>query len=112
MRFEVDAVDKAGRILGRNVDSKDIPIGSTFAETNKVRCDSYSFHRASPDLGVIANIKLILKKVEFYRRSIDVIPGGHSAAIVVEGNGMSALNAVLKERKKREYIYTVVQPQY
>jgi hypothetical protein len=50
-----------------------------------------------------------LKKLEWYGRSIDVIPGGHSAGLLVDGTGMSILNSVLENGKQREYVYIVVQ---
>ncbi|MBD2028129.1 hypothetical protein [Leptolyngbya sp. FACHB-711] len=108
MKFEVDAVDGSGRIVGRNI-GEDIPIGSTFTRITKTQFEGQSPHITSTDSGIIASIRLTLKKVEWYGRSIDVIPGGHSAGLLVDGDGMSILNSVLENRKQRESVYLVVQ---
>ncbi|HEY9630669.1 MAG TPA: hypothetical protein V6C84_25510 [Coleofasciculaceae cyanobacterium] len=108
MKFEVDAVDGCGRIVGRNI-GEAISIGSTFTRITKTQFEGQSPRIMSTDLGIIASIRLTLKKVEFYGRSIDVIPGGHSAGLLVDGDGISILNSVLENRKQRESIYIVVQ---
>ncbi len=108
MKFEVDAVDGSGRIVGRNI-GEDIPIGSTFTRITKTQFEGQSPHITSTDLGIIASIRLTLKEVEFYGKSIDVIPGGHSAGLQVDGDGMSILNSVLENRKQREHVYILVQ---
>jgi hypothetical protein len=108
MKFEVDAVDGSGRIVGKNI-GEGIPIGSTFTRITKTQFEGQSPHIMSTDLGIVASIQLTLKKVEWYGRSIDVIPGGHSAGLLVDGDGMSTLNSVLENRKQRKYVYLVVQ---
>ena len=108
MKFLVDAVDGSGRIVGINI-GEDVPIGSTFTRITKTQFKGQSPHITSTDLGIIASIRLTLKKVEFYGRSIDVIPSGHSAGLLVDGDGMSILKSMLENRKQREYVYIVVQ---
>ncbi|MBL1174798.1 hypothetical protein [Pantanalinema sp. GBBB05] len=107
MKFLVDAVDGSARIVGRN-GSENIPVGSTFTKITKTQVDSQIPQLISTDLGVVARIKLTLKQVEFYGRSIDVVPGGHSAGLLVDGDGMSILNSVLEKRGHREHIFIEV----
>lgn len=108
MKFEVDAVDEFGRIVGRNI-CEDIPIGFIFTRITKSQFEGQNPHIISTDLGVFASIRLTLKRVEWYGKSIDVIPGGHTAGLLVDGDGMDILNSALENRKRREYIYIVVQ---
>lgn len=109
MKFLVDSIDPSGWILGRNIDRKDISVGSIFTQITKTQRDGSLPHLVSTDLGAIANISLTLKNVEFYRRKIDVVPGGHSAGLLVEGNGLDRLTSVLEDRIEKENVFIVVQ---
>ncbi|NJL20751.1 MAG: hypothetical protein HC895_07975 [Leptolyngbyaceae cyanobacterium SM1_3_5] len=105
MNFKVDAANPLGEITGRNVGDEDIPVGSTFTAITKTQVSGHLPHLTSIDLGVAATIQLTLKNVEFYGRNIEVIPQGHTAKLIVEGNGMGILISLLQARKAREHIF-------
>ena len=105
MNFEVDAADLLGEITGRNVGDKDIPVGSIFTAITKTQVSGHTPHLTWIDLGVAATIRLTLKNVEFYGRNIEVIPQGHPAKLIVEGDDMDILISLLQARKAREHIF-------
>lgn len=107
MKFLVDTIDGSGKIVGRN-GSENIPVGSIFTKITKTQIDRYIPHLTSTDLGTVENIKLTLEKVEFYGRSIDVVPGSHSAGLLVQGEGMNILNSVLENRGQGEHVFIEV----
>ncbi|MCE9546301.1 MAG: hypothetical protein K8T25_12375 [Planctomycetia bacterium] len=103
LEFTVDSIAPSGQLLGRNHEL-DIPLGTTFNEVRKTRVERNSMDYNSVDLGAVASIALTLKAVEWYQRNIDVIPGGHSAGLTVEGTGLEALIHALREASDGEYI--------
>lgn len=59
---------------------------------------------ASVDVGPLRSIDLRLTEVQWYRRSIDHIPGGHTAGLGLEGTGMEAIAVALASEEKGESI--------
>ena len=102
-RFVVDAVEASGLVTGRN-EIIDIPLGTTFTTIKKCRVAGDLVHPWTVELGVVADVHLTLKEVVFYGRSIDVVPGGHTAGLMVEGNGLSLLIDALQDAADREYV--------
>jgi hypothetical protein len=102
-RFVVDSVEASKLVTGRT-ESVDIPLGTTFTAIKKCRVDGDPMHLREVDLGVVADVHLILKKVEFYGRSIDVVPGGCTAGLVLEGDGLGLLIDALRNATDREYV--------
>jgi hypothetical protein len=107
LEFTVDSVEPSGQVLGRNHDF-DIPVGTTFVVIRKVRVDGDMMHLHTVDLGVIAPIALTLKAVELYGRSLDVIPGGYTAGLTLEGIGLDALTEAIRSAAEREYVLIAV----
>jgi hypothetical protein len=102
-RFVVDAVEAPGLVTGRN-EILDIPLGTTFTALKKCRIDGDLMHLRTVDLGIVAAVHLTLKEVAFYGRSIDVVPGGHTAGLIVEGDGLGLLIDALQDAADREYV--------
>ena len=101
--FYVHSVDPTGGVIGRN-DNADIPLGTMFTVIRKVRVDGDLRSLQSIDLGVAAPIELALKEVEWYRRSLDFVPAGHTARLTVAGSGFEKLISALQTASERECI--------
>ncbi len=90
-------------VIGKN-EGADIPLGTTFSGIRKGRVDGDLMHLRSIDLGVVANVHLTLKQVLWFGRNIQVVPGGHAAGLMVEGEGLSVLSDALQNAAPREYV--------
>ncbi len=105
LEFGVDSADLTGHITGRNCNHDlDIPVGTTFTSIHKTRVDGDLMHLNSIELGIVGRIQLTLSAVEFYGNNIDVVPGGHSAGLTLEGDGLEMLVDVLQNLSKREFV--------
>ena len=102
--FLVDAVDDSGLVGGINCGG-DTPVGTMFTTITKFRVDGDLPNLITLDLGVFAAVALILKEVDWYRRSIPQIPRGHSAGLRFAGKGLDTLKQVLATRGKSEYVH-------
>jgi hypothetical protein len=107
-QFHVDTADATGLVTGRN-DDGDVPVGTTFTAVRKVRLDGEKHPFTRIDLGVVATVNLCLRGVEWYGRSIDVIPGGHTAGLRLEGEGLETLRAAVLSAEPREYIFLLAR---
>jgi len=96
--FLVDSIDDRGLVLGRNGQA-DIAVGSIFTEIQKIY--------ANEPHEIIYSISLRLIEVYWYRRVIEVVPGGHTAALRLGGKGLNELQDALSKRNKFEYIKLV-----
>ncbi|MEN9868762.1 MAG: hypothetical protein RL748_4352 [Pseudomonadota bacterium] len=76
--FLVDSVDDTGFVIGKNGDSA-VPVGTVFNLISKIRIDGDTPDLKTIDLGKFAEVALILKEVECFRRSLAGIPHGYSA---------------------------------
>lgn len=104
LEFEVDSINKQGLVLGRN-GNVDIPVGFTFTSIRKVRIDGPTSDLQAVSMGTVASIKLRLEEVHFYRRTVEFIPGGHTAGLRVSGDGLNELRVALLQRGSREYLH-------
>lgn len=88
--FHVDSINPDGVVIGRN-DHVDIPIGTTFSNIRLCRIHIIKGEYQTEHLGNIASVSLTLQEVYFYRRSIKFIPGGHTAGLRFDGEGLLEL---------------------
>lgn len=108
MCFSVDHIADDGLVIGRN-GYVDIPVGSVFNVLAKEKLVGDLPDLRSVDLGVVAEVRLLLTEVWCYRRSVDVIPGGHSAGLRLEGAGIDSLKRSLQTQQSREALWLRVQ---
>jgi hypothetical protein len=101
--FDVDSILPDGMVIGRN-EYADIPVGTVFTALRRSRMDGELPNLQPVDLGVLADVSLRLEEVQWYRRSIGVVPKGHTAGLRLSGEGMSLLAKALSERGKRESV--------
>lgn len=106
MEFFVDSIDDEGRVIGRNADA-DIPVGTTFSMLRRRLVHMDPDTAWSEDTGLIAEVRLVLVDVRWYGRSVDAVPRGHTAALIVAGDGLERLAAALEGLGQREYISLV-----
>lgn len=104
MNFQIDRIEPDGLIVGRN-SYMDIPVGTEFVALAKCRVDGQLPNLTTVDLGVVAAIDLRLIEVQWFRKSVEVIPSGHTAGIRLEGTGLNALEAALASKQEREFIF-------
>lgn len=98
-----ESLVEQSQILGRNL-ARSIPLGTTFYTIRMTRVIGNTPKLETIDVGVIASISLTLKTVEWYRRSIDVVPGGHTAGLTVAGVGLQTVVNALMDVNDREYV--------
>lgn len=99
MRFHVGSISQDGLVLGRNSQS-DIPVGSLFTSVKKAVLAQGS----TTEYLVSDGISLELLSVHWYGRSIDYVPGGHSAGLKLIGQGMDVLGQALESLNEGEYL--------
>lgn len=99
--FEIECVVQDGVVLGRN-GRNDVPLETVFTTLAKRRLEADLITLV--DLGPLCHVDLQLMEVQWYRRSIDKIPGGHTAALRLEGTGMDAIAVALASKQERESI--------
>ena len=104
MEFQIDRFDPDGLVVGRN-GYADVPLGTLFVALTKRRLDGEVPNLTVVDLGDIAAIELRLNEVQWFRKSLDVIPNGHAAGIRLEGTGLDAIAAALASKLDREFIF-------
>ena len=92
------------RVTGRNCGA-DVPVGTVF--TALCRRDflvtAPGETDVSPELALVSDIYLCLDAVEVYRRSIDLLPSGHTAMLTLSGNGFDIVAAALSSAPDRTY---------
>ena len=101
--FQVEEILPNGVVVGRN-GYFDIPVGTVFGCIRKSKVVGERENLRSVDLGVVALVSLRLDKVEWFRRSIDAIPRGHSAGLHLSGDGMELLAKSLLDRESKEFV--------
>lgn len=99
--FDVDSIFQDGVVIGRN-GRGNVPLGTVFTILAKRRLEADRV--TSVELGQLGCIDLRLAEVQWYRRSIDHIPGGHTAGIRLEGTGMEAIAEALASKQNGESI--------
>jgi hypothetical protein len=109
LQFLVDSVTDSGHVLGRN-DTLDIPVGAIFTRIAKQCVDGDRVDLQTIEIGDVATVSLRLTNVEWYQRNIDVVPGGHTARLILTGFGIATLSSLLAEKSEREYFSLVAGP--
>ncbi|MGA7439020.1 MAG: hypothetical protein WBW32_12940 [Luteibacter sp.] len=99
--FEVDCILQDGLVLGRN-GRGDVPLGTVFTALVKRRLEADLITLVELDSPSCVDLKLT--EVQWYRRSTAFIPGGHTAALRLEGTGLGAMSDALAARQERESI--------
>lgn len=135
IEFRVDSVVQRGRCFGRNYFDKltpqgtiehfaegledvtsvlglnasaDIPVGTTFTSIRLNRLNDGSVNQGTlPPIGRVP-IALTLTAIEFYGRTIDVVPSGSTARLTVQGHGLQDLVNTLVDASEHEYVSMMV----
>ncbi len=94
-RFNVDSANEDGVVTGQNEDG-DIPVGTVFDRIFASNGDTLS---GTDELALPIRLKLV--EVVLYGRKVELVPGGHSALLRVEGEGLLALIDTLKASNKK-----------
>lgn len=94
--FVVESIDSHGLVIGRNRNG-DIPVGTKFTHVRLSQARQNDADDQTEELGDYASISLTLREVLCYGRSIMLIPGGHTAALRLEGDGLSVVSELLRE---------------
>ena len=102
----IDSIEPNGLVIGVNVDL-DIPVGTTFNAVHRVRSADPFSNDSDENLGVVANVALTLREVHWFQRSIDAVPRGHNAGLVLAGEGLDSLPGWFSKRGPREFLYLV-----
>ena len=106
IEFWVDRIEKQGLVVGRN-GYRDIPVGFTFTHLSKARVDGPTHALQTTNLGRVALVQLRLEEVHWYRRKIEFVPSGHSAGLLLQGEGLNELRKALAECGSGEYLSLV-----
>ena len=95
LKLLVDRELDDGRVVVVNCSREEAPIGSVFTTLFllNVRMENEEFHHEQG--GPSIRVELKLESVEWFRRFITAIPGGHNAAVLLTGSGLSDLRAHL-----------------
>jgi len=83
----------------------DVPLGTRFTELIERVWDEGSTAGNSLQFGLLAEVDLALKEIYIFRRSVEAIPKGWSAAIRLEGTGSDAIRAALTGKRKGDYVH-------
>jgi len=103
MELLVNAVEPDGLLVGTNC-SDDIPVGAVFTAVVKIRWDGNSSELTPVELGPVASVLLVLKDINWWRRSVDEPPRGHSAGLRFEGEGIAEVREALRTKQAREQV--------
>ena len=105
LRLLVDRELSDGRMVVINDSREDAPAGliftSLFAEDAKRVGDQFIREPVEPPVSVA----LTVESVEWFRTSIAAVPFGHTAAVLLSGEGLPALRAQLAARVKGRQVF-------
>ncbi|MBO9685352.1 MAG: hypothetical protein J7598_01955 [Mitsuaria chitosanitabida] len=105
LKLMVDRELPDGRVVVINDSRENAPVGvlftSLFAEDVERHGDDFIQKTA----GTSVSVALRLESVEWFRKSIDVVPSGHNAAVRLSGEGLAALKAHLTARKDGRLVF-------
>lgn len=99
--FQVDCILQDGVVWGRN-SRGNVPLGTVFTTLAKSRLEADLPKLV--DLGSLSCVDLRLAEVQWYRRSIDHVPCGHTAGLRLEGTGLEAIAEALAAKQTGESI--------
>jgi hypothetical protein len=102
--FQIHEALPGLRVTGRNCGA-DTPVGTVFTALCRRDFPVTAPGEAvvDPGLAFVSDISLRLDAVEFYRRSIDLIPSGHTAMLTLLGVGFDTVTAALASAQDRTY---------
>jgi len=103
MKFLIDSIREGDVVVGRNF-NQDIPIGTVFTYITKSEVVEINDEYKTIELGKVGSINLILKKIDWYNRHIEVVPGGHTARLHLHGTGLEMIKKILKDLREYEYL--------
>lgn len=106
LEFLVDTFSPDGLLLGRNGDC-DIPVGTMFTAIRKRRVRMDSGVLGTEELGEVGRVALDLREVHWYQRVIDHVPRGHTAGLLVTGEGLEHLAGLLRSLPRNEYLFLI-----
>ena len=99
LKFEVDRIEPDGSVSGRN-GHVDIPLGTVFTQLKMTRFEQNVW--VLEDYPAAIELRLI--EVLFYRKSIELIPGGYTAGLRFEGSGLDILANALASKRKGQHL--------
>ncbi|WP_150118819.1 hypothetical protein [Collimonas fungivorans] len=82
---------KDGRVAVTNNSATDVPLGTTFITAFWTSAEMVDGEFHNRESGTIADIDLTLKSVDVFRRQVECIPKGYSAAVELAGSGLSTV---------------------
>lgn len=105
LKLMVDRELPDGRMVVVNDSRENAPIGLVFTSlfAEDVEGDGNDFIPRTT--GPSVSVALRLESVEWFRASIDAVPCGHNAAVLLSGEGLAALRAHLTARKDGRYVF-------
>ena len=104
----IDLTASQGIVHGANSNSGiDIPIGTIFTKITKVifTKDIETNNYLKEEFGAIASVELLLEEVYFYGHTVDILGGGHSGGLKLNGTGLEKISKILKNKKSGEYFH-------
>ena len=96
-----------GRFVVINASREDVPVGTVFVEMTLESGELVSGEFESEQL-LSSCVALKLDAVESWRRTVDVLPYGHNAAVQLSGAGLKELRKLLAGRAKNQFIHIAV----
>jgi hypothetical protein len=95
LEFQVDSINPDGLVVGRNGE-RDIPVGTTFTAVRRCRVHKEGADYRTEEIGETGPVALTLREVHWYRRTLDHVPRGHTAGLVLMGQGLEQLAGLLR----------------
>jgi hypothetical protein len=86
LEFFLHSINDTGQLIGWCGD-RDIPVGAVFTAVRRHQIQKDAAGAQIDNTEVVGAVHLTLREVHWYQRSIDAVPRGHSAALVVAGEG-------------------------
>jgi hypothetical protein len=100
----VDREEATGLFVVTN-NGDEVPVGTRFTKLLKFGATDDPMDGTFVELGSLGTVDLVLKEVDLFRKRVEAIPKGWSAAIRLEGAGMDAIRLGLAGKRKGEYVH-------
>jgi len=98
--FELEEVFDGGLLNGRN-GAAELPVGTLFSRVVKERIRDNGTH----ELVESVPVKIVVREVEIWHKSVPFAFAGHSAGLRVDGPGLATLDVLLQSRVRHEVVY-------
>ncbi len=105
LKLLIDRMLDDGRFAVINDSREDAPVGTIFLEMTVRAGELVEGEIKSEQIGSPTAVALRLDSVESWRRSLDVVPFGHNAAIQFSGPGLRELRDQLARKSKGQYVF-------